>query len=91
MQSPATESAPSQDAPPPSASDYDKEKLWAEAHGVAVPAGKTVVIGKRRGGENRAEVYQDEIVVLRSDGTVVRFVASTKPRSSRIPPGPCPT
>ena len=77
-------------APPPSPSEFDKEKTWAEAHGVTIAAGKTVVIGKRRGGENRAEVYQDEIVVLRSDKTVVRFVASTKPAQLPDPAGTVP-
>jgi hypothetical protein len=85
--------APAQETPPaspPAASDYDKEKTWAEAHGVTIPAGRTVVIGKRRSGANRTDVYQDEIVVLRPDKTIARFVASTKPAQMPNPAGTVP-
>ena len=41
--------------------------------------GKTTVIAKRRGSLARSTKYEDEIVVFRASGTLVRFVATTKP------------
>ena len=72
--SPATTSTP---APEPS--EWDTEKAWAEARGVVIEAGKTTVVGKRRGSLARSSTYEDTIVVFRSNGTIVRFEATTKP------------
>lgn len=84
-QSPAPQPAPEPITAPPSASDYDKEKTWAEAHGVPIPAGKVTVVAKRRGSDARSEQYQDEMVVFRPDGTIARFVATTKPAQMPSP------
>jgi hypothetical protein len=88
---PPASTQPPSDAPPPAPTetDYQKEKAWAEAHGVTIDPGKTIVVAKRRGDDARAEHYQDEMVVFRN-GTVVRFVASTKPAQMPNPAGTVP-
>ncbi len=59
--------------------EYQREKAWAEAHGVRIPAGKVTVVAKRRGADARTTQYQDEIVVFQKNGAVARFAATTKP------------
>lgn len=68
-------------------SDYTVEKAWAEAHGVTIEAGRPTVIAKRRGTDKRTSKYEDELVVLRSNETVVRFVGTTKPAQMPSPSG----
>lgn len=72
---PVTASTPA----PPEPTEWDTEKAWAEARGVVIEAGKTTVVAKRRGTLARSTTYEDTIVVFRSNGTIVRFVATTKP------------
>jgi len=72
--------APSQPTPePPKASDYETEKAWAEAHGVTIPANTVTVVARRRGDDKRSTVYEDTLVVFKKDGTVKRFLGTTKP------------
>ncbi|MBX3260252.1 MAG: hypothetical protein KF782_11230 [Labilithrix sp.] len=70
-----TASAPAPRAP----SEYETEKAWAAARGVAIEPGKTTVVAKRRGSVARSTTYEDSLVVLRPDETIVRFVGTTKP------------
>ena len=70
---------PAKPAPPAPPSEWDTEKAWAEAHGVVIEPGKTTVIGKRRESLARSMKYEDTLVVFRSNGTIVRFVGTTKP------------
>ena len=74
-------SPPAQSPSPPSAppSEWETEKAWAEARGVVFEAGQVTVVAKRRGSLARSTSYEDEIIVFRPDGTLVRFVATTKP------------
>jgi len=80
--------APGEDTSPPAprtpespsvTTEWEAEKAWAEARGVVFEAGRTTVIAKRRGSLARSSKYEDTIVVLRPDETLVRFVATTKP------------
>lgn len=59
--------------------EYQREKAWAEAHGVPVPAGRVTVVAKRRGDDARTPRYQDDLVVFKRDGSVEHFAGSTKP------------
>lgn len=90
----ATPEAGPRPAPPstpaPSASDVATEKAWAQARGVEFPPGRTVVVAKRRGADARSDVYQDEMLVFRLDGTLERFVATTKPAQMPNPAGTVP-
>jgi hypothetical protein len=83
-------SPPATSAPAPAASEVATERAWAEARGVTFPPGRTVVIAKRRGADARSEVYQDEMLVFRQDGTLERFVATTKPAQMPNPDGTVP-
>lgn len=87
---PAAPADPSPSAPAtsPSAtppSEYETEKAWAETHGVVIEAGRTTVVAKRHGSDARSTTYDDELVVLRSDSTIVRFVGTTKPAQLLTP------
>ncbi len=70
---------PTDPAPPAAPSEWDTEKAWAEARGVVIEPGETTVIGKRRGSLARSTKYEDTLVVFRANGTIVRFVGTTKP------------
>jgi hypothetical protein len=59
--------------------DYKTEREWAKQRGVNVEIGKTSVVVKRRGTSKRSMVYEDEFVVFKQDGTIVRFTGTTKP------------
>jgi hypothetical protein len=59
--------------------EYRREKAWAEAHGVDIPAGRVTVVAKRRGDDARTTRYEDDLVVFKRDGTVEHFAGSTKP------------
>lgn len=65
--------------PAPAPSEYETEKAWAEARGVAIEPGKTTVVAKRRGSIARSTTYDDTLVVFRSNETIVRFDGTTKP------------
>ncbi|MDB4939452.1 MAG: hypothetical protein JWP87_6424 [Labilithrix sp.] len=70
---------------PAAPSEYDVEKKWAEDHGVVIEPNKTTVIGKRRGNDARSDKYEDSLVVFEADGTLVRFVGTTKPAQMPSP------
>jgi hypothetical protein len=70
---------------PAAASDYEVEKAWAEAHGVVIEPNKTTVVAKRRGDDKRSDKYEDTLVVFTADGTIVRFLGTTKPAQMPSP------
>lgn len=59
--------------------EYQREKAWAQAHGVTITPGKVTVVAKRRGADARTTQYQDEMVVFQKNGQIARFTATTKP------------
>lgn len=64
--------------------EYRREKAWAAQRGVNVVDGRTTVIGKRRG-QYRTNAYEDELVVFRSNGSIVRFAGTTRPAQPASP------
>ncbi len=59
--------------------EYAAEKAWAESHGVVIDPTNATVVAKRHGNDARSETYEDMFVVFRPDGTLVRFIGTTKP------------
>lgn len=76
----------SETPPPAEVGTFAVEKAWAEAHGVPVPADKVTVVAKRRGDEITTD-FKDEIVVFTKDGTVERFLGTTRPSQLVNPAG----